>query len=852
MNDLQTRIDNLTEGLNKEQEKAVKNPICSCTKIVAGAGTGKTKIISKRFVKLVFDLINDGIENPCEHILVITFTDKAANEMKSRIVNELAANGIDTAGSDLWISTFHGFCSKILRKHSIETGLSPSFKLGDEQQLNDVYQNIVRRIKYNEYCSISDIDKICNDLNIDKNILDIKNIKNLSKLNKIDIIFEEIYSLIKKIKSYGFSAKEFLTRNMSSTTEFSNILKSLPFGFETKEEYIINWENHLSRYCDDFCKFEDIRVKADGKKEDKGAFASIAATQIVLSKNGKSTAKNWGYSPKFPECIDSVSDTEKYLIKLTALIYSVYQNELELIDMIDFDDLINKTVSILKNNDLINNYYKKYFRHLVIDEFQDTNASQLELIKLLLSDEEADITFVGDRKQSIYGFRFAQMENLEVLHKYIEQKYNEKFEEIKLKTNYRSTPQVLNAVNYVTEEHLGLNENLEPNLTPVVPYDIDNKYVKYTTFVDFPNSYEKKIAQGQYIASEILKYKSLESVKYKDFAVLVESHSQADLVEKILTNEGIPSVKKVNTSFFTTPLIKNVTALIRLLANSRDESAFVRILKIKLSDAELFILKNSFDKTILKTKKFEELKKMNLCDKFHYIFNEKEIDINLSDNIREYINVVYDIYKFLYSNRTNLTLLQSYYKLINTISPYAGLNNIETKIAERNLRIFEKIIADYSTSKNFVSAGYFLKYLDLIKNDKNYELPSVSTSELNAVQILTIHASKGLEFPYVFVFGMSSGSAPRDITIDFDMQYGNKPGFGFIIYKYEGSPTPKALMYKELWKKPREKNEDIRLFYVAVSRAEKYLNVLTDKKAAEYTKYFPEPILSEQIKKDTK
>ena len=111
MNDF---VLNITEELNDAQAKAVKNPVNSCTKIVAGAGTGKTKIISKRFSKLVFDLLEKGEENPQSKILVITFTDKAANEMKERIVKELETNGIESQGqTDLCIMIDLDLRSKI-------------------------------------------------------------------------------------------------------------------------------------------------------------------------------------------------------------------------------------------------------------------------------------------------------------------------------------------------------------------------------------------------------------------------------------------------------------------------------------------------------------------------------------------------------------------------------------------------------------------------------------------------------------------------------------------------------------------------------------------------------------------
>ena len=121
-----------------------------------------------------------------------------------------------------------------------------------------------------------------------------------------------------------------------------------------------------------------------------------------------------------------------------------------------------------------------------------------------------------------------------------------------------------------------------------------------------------------------------------------------------------------------------------------------------------------------------------------------------------------------------------------------------------------------------------MDYLEKIKDDRNFELPSIDTEEVDAVQILTIHASKGLEFPYVFVLSIASSSKTVDKSnIIFDLQYGDKPGFGIVVNKYNGKQNPKALIYKQLWQKPREKNEALRLFYVAVSRAKKYLNVLS-------------------------
>ncbi len=848
-----TRI-NITEGLNEQQKQAVENPINHCTKIVAGAGTGKTKIISKRFVKLVNDLIEDGVENPATRLLVITFTDKAANEMKGRIFQELKDNDVDCLGQDLWISTFHSFCSRILRKHSIEANLSPSLKMGEEKQLKDIFDNIIKRIKYGEANTIDNLGETAAPLGLNVELLNIDSVNKLNKINALDIILDDIFPLIKKIKSLGIDAKEFLDKSTAAIKNYSETIKTIPFGFSSKEEYLEEWGQHLKAYADDFCRYEDIIFKDDGKKEDKGAFQAIAGEKLILSKNGSRKPQDWSYSTDFPENIDGIEEIELHLTKIVALIYAVYQKELEKLDTVDFDDLINKTIQILKQNEIIRLYYQKLFKHLIIDEFQDTNGSQLELIKLLLDEKQANITFVGDRKQSIYGFRFAQMENFEVLHNHVEKKYAQKYPEIKLITNYRSTPHVLNAVNHVTEESLALDEILNPN--PYKTFDAENKHVKVTTLNGFSDSYNHKISEAKYIASEIIRLKTEENAKYKEFAVLVKSHSQAELIEKQLTEAGIPSIKKVNIGFFINPVIRNAVALLRLAKNIRDEIALTRILKIKLSDQELYRLKIEADKEILKIKEFKELKKLNLSEKLTFIRENNLINnLDVPESVRDYTNLVFETIYSISQQKNTLSLLQIYYRLINEIKPYFELSGIEQYRAELDLRIFEKIIADFMQSENYVSISNFLDYIDRIKDNRSFELPTLAVKDIDAVQLLTVHASKGLEFPYTFIASISTSSKGGNIdgtNISFDLQYGDKPGFGIIVHKFEGKSTPKALLYKEIWKKPREKNEALRLFYVAISRAEKYLNVLNftsygNSKPAEYTRYFPLSVLSETV-----
>lgn len=807
-------LEQITNGLNDAQKKAVSNPIETCTKIVAGAGTGKTKIISKRFLKLVLDLIEREEKDPESKILVITFTDKAANEMKSRIVQELEDFGLNISGfSDLWISTFHGFCIKILKKYAIEAGLSPSFKMAEEKQLKEIYDNLIKCIKYDEVHTIENISKTFENMGLDKDLLSLKNLSKMTSVNDFDNFFEDIYETIKKIKSLGVSPKEFLQKTLQATTNFSQTVKTTPFKYESKEDYALAWAKHYSAYTDDYCL------------ADENIFDAIAKEKTILDKNGKRKAIEYGMAQGFPENIVPIEKMELLVTKIIAIIFELYQKELEKKDIVDFDDLINKTIQIFKENEQIRSYYQNYFKQIIVDEFQDTNGAQLELIELLLNPQHANLTFVGDRKQSIYGFRYAQMENLEVLYKNVEKRYSQKYEPINLSINYRSTPEVLHAVNYVTENELKLEgENLWAN--PNITYPDTSEDIKVTVINEFENAYEQKIKEAEYIAKEIDNLIKRDQAKFKDFAVLVKSHAQADLIERELKKKNIPSVKKVNTGFFSEPVIKNAIATLRLVQNSEDEQAFFRILKTKFSDAEIFSFKKFLDKTLLENMEFDELKRYNLAQKFILCQNQ---NTSTSSKIENYASSVFETITYLRKNKHNMPIMQIFEMLKSKIQILPNKQkDFDAEQAQNNLKIFEKIIDDYTQNENYLSINNLIDYIEKIANDRNFELPSIVMDDVNAVQLLTIHASKGLEFPYTFILSISSSAKMADkSSIIFDMQYGDKPGFGIILKKFNGKPNPKVAIYKNYWQKPREENEAKRLFYVAVSRAKKYLNTLS-------------------------
>ncbi|MBR2386412.1 ATP-dependent helicase, partial [bacterium] len=518
--------------LNKPQLEATLNDINSCTKIVAGAGCGKTKVIASRYLKLVLDMQENKIEDPLSKILVITFTDKAAGEMKERIEKILNKAEIDVFGKKIWVSTFHKWTLEILKKHSIEVGLNPNFELVDEVREKEIYSEIEEKFKNLKTSEIENFGSICADLKISPNILEGKKFKNLLKIMPIQEIFDEIYRIIKQIKSKGLTPCEFLQTTVSSTQKFSKHLEQLNRYQYTKEDYIAHWARVLENYSDENCDFES-------------AFEEIAGKKIIIDKNGQRKPENWLIKEDYLQKILEIEEIEIIFAKTIALIYAIFQAELSKRSLADFDDLINKTLEIFKTKPNILKKYKNQFKHIIIDEFQDTNGAQLELIKLILADNEANITFVGDRKQSIYGFRYAQMENLEVLHDVIQKKYNKNYPEISLNINYRSTPKILEKVNVLVEKYLKLNEKLNSGGEFKEEFSVIKKTIENPT-----SSSDIELRQAEYMVSEILDLKEKHNYKFSDFAILVSSHTEADFIEETLAKNNIAANKKVNKSFF--------------------------------------------------------------------------------------------------------------------------------------------------------------------------------------------------------------------------------------------------------------------------------------------------------------
>ena len=797
--------------LNKPQLEATLNDINSCTKIVAGAGCGKTKVIANRYLKLVLDMQENKIENPLNKILVITFTDKAAGEMKERIEKILEKAEIDVFGKKIWVSTFHKWTLEILKKHSIEVGLNPNFELVDEVKEKEIYGEIEEKFKNLKTSEIENFEKICSDLKISPDILKSEKFKNLLKIMNIQEIFDEIYRIIKQVKSKGLTPVEFLQTTVSATQNFSNHLEQLNRYQYTKEDYVEHWARVLENYSDENCDIET-------------AFKEVAGGKVVIDKNNQRKPENWLIKEDYMQTVFEIEQIEIVFAKIVALIYAIFQAELSSRSLADFDDLINKTLEIFKTKPNILKKYKNQFKHIIIDEFQDTNGAQLELIKLILDDNDANITFVGDRKQSIYGFRYAQMENLEVLHDVVQKKYNKKYPEISLNINYRSTPKILEKVNILVDKYLKLNEKLNSGGKFEDEFSACKKVIEKPTCSD-----DIRLREAEYIVSEILDLKEKYNYKFSDFAILGATHHEADFIEEILAKNNIAANKKVNKGFFKSKNVKNLKALMMLANDKNNEIALIKVLYLYLSEAEIYSLKKHLDGAI--EEKYD-IYKLNFAQKF-FLAETKEVIEKFNSEIFKLRELFEKINRFK-------PAIDIFIELNSAISLINYQSDWENFKAQLEVKTFEKIILNWQKEKNYAPVYEFLKYFEEISLMKDFELPKVIISEENAVNLMTVHASKGLEFKNVFV--TNRVGKPRKVGNDkfvFDLAWGEKSPFGIVLKKYLDKDTPKSLIYSEYWAKPREQAEYLRLFYVAITRASENLRVVSFETYAKTQKPIP-------------
>ncbi|HTM68195.1 MAG TPA: ATP-dependent DNA helicase [Candidatus Binatia bacterium] len=682
----------LLEGLNAEQRRAVTHGAGPLL-IVAGAGTGKTTVISKR----VAWLISTGRAKP-EEILALTFTEKAAGEMTDRVDQLLPLGYVD-----LWISTFHAFCRRILEERGLDIGVPNEFRLLDQ---TDAYL-LVRR-------------------HFDKFPLD-------------------------------------YYRPLGNPTKF---IHGMLRHFSRAKDEDISPEDYL-KYAKDLALDADDAEGIDRKRQQELADAYHVYQKLLLDEG----------------CLD-LGDLQMYAIRL------------------------------LRTRPQLLADYRKRFKYVLVDEFQDTNWAQYELIKML-SGKDGNLVVVGDDDQSIYKFRGASVSNI--------LQFKNDFpsaKDIVLTTNYRSRQGILdrsyafiqkNNPNRLEVKLAGADgKGITKRLTGERPGEATVEHLRFTT-------HDEEVAG---VVNRIVDMKEADPEReWSDFAILVRSNSAADDYSRRLQRRGVPYQFLALRGLYTKPVIMDCLAYFALLDDYHESPAFYRVLSsppYAVPGGDLVALAHEARKT---------------SHSIYEVASGRNALAWLSDEARGKLDkLMGDIARHTQLARTKgVTQL-----LIAFLTESGYLKHLKSG-------------DDASAREQF---SYLHQFLDRLKRfEETHDEPTLRSfiaefaleresgeegslafdpeTGPDMVRIMTVHAAKGLEFPYVFIVDLVDKRFPS-------------------VARAEEIPLPDALT-KEILPDGGDVHleEERRLFYVAMTRAKDGLFLTSAEDYGGKTKKKPSRFLAE-------
>lgn len=860
---------------SKEQLKVInlksKNVLVS-----AAAGSGKTAVLVQRIIKLITDSKID-----IDHLLVVTFTNAAASEMRERISKAIEEellkqpnNGHlqkqQTLIHNAHITTIHSFCLNVIRNNFNVIDLDPSFRIADETELKLLKSDTISELLEKQYTQANDnfyefiesysnskSDKIIETLvfqlysfsqsypypedwlNSLRKSFDIETEEELEKTQWVKFIINYINQIISEINilmdgiiamcnepngPYMYldalkSDKLFLSKLKEATTykQLSQMLNPL------------DWKRLSSK--------KDKNVSQEVKDSVRGIRDDIKERINKLKKKF--------FYRSIKEMIDDIKNSKtamNVLIDLVIEFSELYTEAKTSKNILDFNDLEHKALEILIQNGkstIIAKELSQYYEEIIIDEYQDSNSVQ-ELILNSISREnknEPNIFMVGDVKQSIYKFRLAKPELF--IQKYESYSKNDesKYQLVELHQNFRSRKTILDSVNFIfsqimTEELGGINYNrdislykgadyppdIASNNTSIILIDLskdiltDNKELDYTSKeleAKVVADKIKELIKSKFQVYDIKTGKSRD-IKYSDIVILLRTiMNWADVFENILMSEGIAAYSEASVGYFSTIEVQTLLSLLNIIDNPIQDIPLTAVLKspiVNLTSEQLAIIKaknkseNMYTCMINYIAEGENLELKSKLIKFKEIL----------DNFRERIP-----YTSIHELIWQILDETGYYDYITAMP--AGQKrkaNID--------RLIEKAIQFQSTS--YKGLFNFIRYINrIIDNEIDFGEANTLGEDENVVRIISIHKSKGLEFPVVFVCGMGKRFNTQDsknkIVIHSDFGIGND----YIDHKLRiKSPT---LMKKIISQKivTESLEEELRILYVALTRAKEKL-----------------------------
>ena len=751
-------------GLNEEQLAAVV--ATGNVFVSAGAGTGKTSVLVERYVRAVCD---HGLD--VDSILVITYTRKAAGELRGRIRAALVDRGRPELARQLdgaWISTIHGFCNRLLKAHPFAVGLDPRFR-----ELEDAAAAVLRGEAFERA-----LDRFCSDGDPERlRLLATYRASGLRRM--LTGVYETLRSaggdLVLELGPRP-SAQEAITRLRDEASCLAEEASATDNQRRSAEEALRLLEGSPP---------PERLVDLSGL-----ASRGVRAASFELARKGLERAA-------LEELAAGDRDLLQELLEGFAAEYAAAKRRES---AVDFEDLQLAARDLLRDHEAVRDAVRLRFRLVMVDEFQDTNRLQCELIELVAHPEATEVLTVGDEFQSIYGFRHA---DVEVFRERREQARNL----LALRSNYRSRPQVLAAVNYLFagafgDEYQPLAASAE-FADPVFGHPVELLVTDKAGYRDEREHWRQ--GEARRIAARVRELVDAGDAVPGEIVVLFAAGTDAERYEEELRREGLPTYRATGRGYFGQQQVADLLAYLRLLHNRYDDVALATVLAspfVGVSNDALVLVRRGAPRRPLFTA--------------------------LERGLPEGLSSV--------DARLLRAFLQRYERLVR-VSARVGLERLcERVLAEHdydlavlarwdgsrrfaNLRKLGRLAREYEAIRGGDLAG-FVRFVREQEALGAKELEAVAEEEgADAVRLLTIHGAKGLEFKVVIVAdaGRDLGG-PRsgdEIVALSDGRFGFK-----MVHPTRGDRRP-VFDYEDVRKaeEGQERAERLRLYYVAMTRA---------------------------------
>jgi ATP-dependent helicase/nuclease subunit A len=749
---------------SEEQAAAIEAP--GVVFVSAGAGTGKTTVLVERFVKAVCER---GID--VDSVLVITYTERAAGELRSRIRSRLSELGRDDLARELdgaWISTIHGFCLRLLKAHPFAAGIDPRFGVLDESQ-SRVLQSEAFAAALGDFLADGEEERAV--------LLATYGARALRRM--LTGVYETLRAAGRPLV-LELGERPGLPERLEELREAARCLADEVGAGETARATSARALELLEERTLPERLLDLSELKARGER---------AATYEEARRGVEQAA------------LDTLAARDRDLLQeLLGTFERAYRAAKARESALDFEDLQLLARDLLRENPAVRERESWRFRSIMVDEFQDTNRLQCELIDLLgEGPDEKEIFFVGDEFQSIYGFRHADV------HVFRERREHASGV-LALTQNYRSRPEVLDAINHLFSAEFGTDfQRLEavgrfPD--PAFGTPVELLVTDKSTYADTDVHWRR--AEARHIARRVHELIAGGAAAAGEIVLLFAAGTDAEWYEEELRQLGIPTYRATGRGYFGQQQVVDLLAYLRLLHNRYDDEALVTVLSsplVGVSNDALVLLRRAAPKRPL------------------FVPFEKGLPAELSERDSQLCRAFHQRYQRLARQTPTLSLE----RLLETIVAehdydLAALAQWDGRRRYANMRKLARLARSYEELRGPDIEG-FVRFVAEQEAVGARELEAVAEEEgADAVRLLTIHAAKGLEFKVVVVADAGRDRAapsPDEILCLPDGR------FGFRVADPATGTRRGAFEYEAVREAEREeeKAERLRLYYVAMTRA---------------------------------